>query len=246
MKREAPCPIPNYTRKGFHEAILRFVVENNTPFSQIESPSFRYLCRYLRPNCDLFGRTALTNFLKEHAVSVRAQLLNDLPPKRKISIAIDCWTSMNCHGFMSVTGYYITDRWEYREVMLAFRVLTGRHSGKTLAEITTSILRQYKIQHQLLAVTADNAANNDTLRKELALKLQNDGIQWDSETGSVHCLSHVIQLAVQALLKSLRCNAQNEETERRISNKQLRDVGVSIKGVFQKVCCNFLLSFFSL
>jgi hypothetical protein len=154
---------------------------------------------------------------------------------------------MTHHGYMSITGYYITDSWKYQEVMLAFRVLTGRHSGKTLAQLTASVLRQYKIQRQLLAVTADNASNNNTLRKELALNLQNDGISWDPEIGSVHCLSHVIQLSVEALLKSLRCKAQNEETGGKISSKQLKDVAadqpLTIRGVFQKVCYHPLLSF---
>ena len=212
------------------------------PIHLVDAISFRYLCRLLRPNCDLFGRTHLTKHLKKHAGEIRTQLLKDLPENRKVSLAVDCWTSLNHHGFLSVTGYYITDTWQLREVLLAFRVLTGKHSGKSLAGTTASILRQYKIQKQLFAVTADNARNNGTLRRELENELARENITWDSESGHIPCLPHVIQLAVQAFLKTLRCNARNEEvsTSKKVKSRRLNSLysprgDITVKAIFQKV-----------
>lgn len=198
------------------------------------------MCRLLRPNCDLFGRTKLTKYLKEHADGIRTQLLKDLPPNRKVSLALDCWTSMNHHGFMSITAYFVTDTWEFREALLAFHVLTGKHSGKSLAHITASVLRRYGIQRQLLAITADNARNNGTLRRELEKELEREEISWDSENGSIPCLSHVIQLAVQAFLKTLRCRARNEDVGRKVSDRRLGSLRsqkdlTTIRTIFQKV-----------
>jgi hypothetical protein len=159
---------------------------------------------------------------------------------------------MNHHGFMSITAYFITDTWQFREALLAFCVLTGKHSGKSLARTTASVLRRYNIQRQLLAITADNARNNGTLRRELENELSSEGIHWDSDSGSIPCLSHVVQLAVQAFLKTLRCRAQNESVGKKVSNRRLKSLGSSsqkgsatIRDIFQKVCFQTRTSVFT-
>lgn len=49
------------------------------------------------------------------------------------------------------------------------------------------------------------------LRHELENELVREGISWDSENGFIPCLAHVIQIAVQAFLKTLKCRARDEE-----------------------------------
>jgi hypothetical protein len=36
---------------------------------------------------------------------------------------------------MAITGYFIDQEWEYREVLLRFEPLSGTHSGVNLGEV---------------------------------------------------------------------------------------------------------------
>ena len=153
------------------------MTDNNLSFNIVEHQSFRDLLRFCRPSCNIPGRTQLKENLQQRAKEVRAHLLDDLPPGRKVSIALDCGTSQNNLAFMSILCYYITDDWKYREALLAFHCLRGKHSGKTLAQYVVQVLKQYKITLQLLTITADNAGNNGTLQRELAKELRKKDVE---------------------------------------------------------------------
>ena len=41
---------------------------------------------------------------------------------------------------MVVTGYFLNEDWEYREVLLSFEPLSGIYSGSYLGKVVTCIL----------------------------------------------------------------------------------------------------------
>lgn len=216
---------------------MHFITDNNLPFNIVEHQSFRDLLRFCRPSCNILGRTRLKENLQQRAIEVRAHLLDDLPPGRKVSIALDLGSSQNNLAFMSILCYYITDDWKYREDLLAFRCLSGRHSGKTLAQYVVQVLKQYKIASQLLTITADNAGNNGTLRRELAKELRKEGLEWDPEKGTIRCMSHVIQLTVGKFFKVLKATA-SKNVARKLSKRRLDKIEIktiSFCNTFNKV-----------
>jgi len=61
------------------------------------------------------------------------------------------------------------------------------------------------IKYQLLAITLDNASNNDTFVRKLSAKLQEEtNIKWNSEDNRFRCFSHVLNLAAQAALYKIK------------------------------------------
>ena len=64
---------------------------------------------------------------------------------------------------MAVTGYFIDTQWEYQEVLLAFEPLEGSHTGYNLSQVLMDILDKYKISDRILAITTDNASNNNSI-----------------------------------------------------------------------------------
>lgn len=102
------------------------------------------------------------------SVQLRQQdILRKLPNNTKLSIALDCWSSPFSQAFMAKSGYFITEDWQYCEVLLGFEPLYGKHSGANLSAVLLGILQKHQIQNRVLAVTTDNASNNDTLVAEL-------------------------------------------------------------------------------
>ncbi|CAJ0644801.1 14788_t:CDS:10 [Entrophospora sp. SA101] len=96
-----------------------------------------------------------------------------------------CWTSANTIPFLGITSHWINIDWQLQETLIDF----------------------------LLAVTTDNAMNNNTFVSSLADICYNEGINFDIDNNHVRCLAHVMNIAVQHALKSLKATAANNKDE---------------------------------
>ena len=101
--------------------------------------------------------------LQEMVEERQRGLLRKLPVGAKLSIAVDCWTSPFRQAFMAVTGYFIDEDWNYREILLGFEPLHGTHTGVNLSSVLLDLLRKHQIEDRVLTITTDNASNNLTL-----------------------------------------------------------------------------------
>lgn len=80
-----------------------------------------------------------------------------------ISLSLDVWTSKNAKAMLGVIGHWITPDFVYRERVLEFIEIEGPHTGENMADTVYPTLMELSLETKLFAVTADNAANNDTL-----------------------------------------------------------------------------------
>ena len=140
-------------------------------------------------------------------------LLQTLPEDGKLSIALDCSTSPFRQAFMAVTGYFIDQDWNYREILLGFEPIHGSHTGKSLGAVLFPLLQKHEVEDRVLTVTTDNASNNSTLVESLKGSIQ--GLELPSSTPIIRmpCIAHVIQLSLQELLGQMDSNPKNEREE---------------------------------
>ena len=61
------------------------------------------------------------------------------------------------------TIHYISDDWQMKDNLLAFKFLEGEHDGESLSVAFIDVLEDFGIADRLLGVTADNATNNSTM-----------------------------------------------------------------------------------
>jgi hypothetical protein len=114
---------------------------------------------------------------------------------------------------MAVTGYFPDNDWEYREVLLGFEPLSGTHSGLNLSEVLIRLLQQHDIADRVLAITTDNASNNNTLVNFINEAIQSLELSDCSTIIRVPYIEHVIQLSLKDLLGRLKANPKNEMAE---------------------------------
>jgi hypothetical protein len=167
--------------------------------------------------------------------------LKQLPEGAKLSIALDCWTSPFSQAFMAITGYFIDLNWDYREFLLGFEPLEGTHSGENLCSVLLKRLKDHNITHRILAITTDNASNNQTLMDRL-----NDEIETLAEvTGApvvrVPCIAHVIQLSLKGLLVHMKLEPSNESAEREFKPRPTGG-NKDILSTLNKVCSPLLFN----
>jgi hypothetical protein len=161
-----------------------------------------------------------------HAIVIERQqsLLQTLPKDAKISIALDCWTSPFQQAFMAVTGYFIDNDWNYREILLGFLLLHGTHSSANLSTYVVELFKQHNILHQVLSITIDNASNNNILIQSTQEALQLLELNSQTSIICIPCIAHVIQLCLKQLLGQIKANPKNETTEREWSETEAQKV----------------------
>jgi hypothetical protein len=93
-------------------------------------------------------------------------------------------------------------------------------------------------------MTADNASNNDTAMKEVALVIDPNGTRWELASRRIRCQEHILNLAARhfvdsvsptpqaALLKKIRCAIDNgDEADLDKLNQQLATLANEPEGL---------------
>lgn len=94
----------------------------------------------------------------------RKRLIEELEQTcQTIPLSLDAWTSKNSKSMLGVIGHWLTADFQYQERVLEFTEIHGVHSGENMAEIIQTLLAELRIEHKLLAITADNATNNERI-----------------------------------------------------------------------------------
>jgi hypothetical protein len=174
---------PPPTAEELRVTIARMVLLCALPFSLVEAESFRFMMaritRVPMPSRDAL-RNEIRGMYQQGRVALR-RVLQEVPGA--ISLAVDAWTSPNNLPFIAIVGHWITREWELRCVLLDFRLLDGTHSGVRLAEEVFGCLEELHITKRIIAVSADNASNNNTMLRELQ-RLTNN--YFNAENGQVN------------------------------------------------------------
>lgn len=75
----------------------------------------------------------------------------------------------------------------------------------------------------MLAITADNAANNNTFLKELETECSVENINFHHKKNHVRCLAHIMNLTCQEILKNIKAGEAQDENDilKEISEKSV-------------------------
>ncbi len=196
----------------------------NMSFRSIEHSKFIRLMNMFRFFINILKRTFFENQVRKKYQIIQSRFLQNLKSHTKINIVLNNWTSSNNIAFMNVTNYFIDKNWKYREVLLAFQSLSDAHTNETMIKIVVNILKKYKLENRLLAIIIDNASNNEKMKKEMKKILKELDIEWDHEKNHVSCIAHVIQLAVNELLESMKVSAVNDKMNEIFQENRLNDI----------------------
>lgn len=178
---------------------------SDQPFTTSQEEAFIELIGTLNPDAtSISDKTVRADIIADYEVK-----FNELKTKMgtvpgKISITMDGWTSKNSLAFLAIRGHWIDSEWNYQSKLLDFAYVEGKHDGLKHSQILSKCLERLEIPFsKILAITLDNAGNNDTLFNFL------EGISDD--TSHVRCLAHIVNLAAQDLLSALKTAAPDSD-----------------------------------
>ncbi|CAB5196259.1 unnamed protein product [Rhizophagus irregularis] len=206
-----------YSKETFKKFIIRWIVKNDLPFTCVESEDFCNMIFLLRkdafiPSADTIKNYIMTSF-NDSQKKVASILQNT---SSKISFTIDAWTSSNNFSFLGITAHWVTENWKLKSFLLDFIKLEGPHSGANIKDAFLKSLKIFNIESKILGVTTDNASNNVTFLKAVESNLSQKYIYYDSEDKHVRCLAHVINLAAQQVLTTLKATDNDESSNEEV------------------------------
>lgn len=194
---------------------MKWVVVCDQPFSETQQEAFIDMINTLNPKAKVISPTTLKRDLiatfRVKLEEVRSRM-SVVPGK--ISFTIDGWTSKNVLSFVSIRSHFINADWKYESVLLDFLHVDGSHSGLNMCNIFLDCLRRFEIPlSKVMGITMDNVSSNDAFMEHL----EKHGIQIvtnvSAATNRVRCLTHILNLSVQDLLKSLKVSLKYEDAE---------------------------------
>lgn len=204
-------PIGGFSDEGFRQRMVHFLVDTNSSFRLVESSAFRELLRYLNPRAIATTRKTIVRELhRQYAAMlprVRSQLASQIQSNGLIHLTLDAWTAGNRTPYLGITGHWLDSNFVLHDLVLDFIQLHGSHTAENLALAVMDSINTYGIEGSVGCITCDNASVNSAMCKYLEKNLLN----WTKRDCHVRCMAHIINLAVQRLLKHFRGEALESE-----------------------------------
>ncbi|GBB88912.1 hypothetical protein RclHR1_15510004 [Rhizophagus clarus] len=194
-----------YNKDSFKKFLIRWIVKDDLPFTCVESEDFCNMIYLLRKDAFIPSADTVKNYIMtfyEDSHKKIALILQNT--SSKISFTIDAWTSSNNYSFLGITAHWVTESWELKSILLDFIKLEGPHSGANIKEAFLKSLKNFEIESKILGVTTDNA--------------------------HVRCLAHVINLAAQQALTTLKA-VENDETSDEEVGSLIRKLRTLVKKI---------------
>lgn len=183
---------------------VRYTVNANVPFSQVEHPDFRILLDYINsaantalPNSNNTIRSRVMELYQEGKQRVALILQAALS---SIHITCDSWTTPNHIGAWGLVSHFTSEEGVLCELLLSLSEQQGSHSGFNQAQTVLNTLTSYNIRNRLGYFVMDNATTNDSLMEHISADLESEGIVYNARQHRLRCNGQIINLAVSAFL----------------------------------------------
>jgi hypothetical protein len=188
------------------------------PFRAVENPHWRRLCHLLNPAFKLPSYKTLRKHLLKRVQEVEKDLRQQIFKVSHVSLSVDCWSNTQRQSFMAINAYWINHEFQHHSALIGFESLESSHSGVELSKVLLAVLQRYSICDKVQTITSDNASNNTTLVEETNNAIDQLSTRYKTlfpqQITRIPCLSHIIQLSLQALLGTVRIDPKNEDFQR--------------------------------
>jgi len=173
-----------------------FFAVDHIPFLRMESPYFRGFCEALNvdalqvlpQSADTVRNWSMTLYGKKR-IYLSVMFSNLVHP---VNLTFDGWTTDNSKiGLQGVVAHFITNAGFRRTCLLGLPKVTGRHTGKNIAEAIKKTLHEYGLDERARGCyVLDNATNNDTAV---------DILEGPQSRKRLRCSCHVLDLCSNAM-----------------------------------------------
>lgn len=236
--------------------IIAWLCHKNLPLKFFDDDFTQHFFSTIKKkNLDLPKRNATTDKLHSEFKAMKENTRHFLAANEsKFSFTFDGWTAANFSSFYGITIHLIVEDWFLVSFGLDLVPAEGKHTGIDMAYFFYNTAKEFGIEHKIQGITVDNANVNDTFITNLQEILAKQDIFLDVEDMHFRCMDHIINLGVQAMLKSVsekyaetQGNAENDEEtedaedldfeddEKFPDDEESLESSMTLNNIFQKV-----------
>ena len=132
----------------------------------------------------------------------------------RICHTTDAWSTRNFQDYAAVTVHWVNANWQHNSKVLGVVHLRELiHIGEYFAETLLKVTNSYGLTKAIFTVTRDNASANTVMLKKLG-SVAAEGEECSQQLwpftvreDDVCCMAHIINLAVQAALRTLSADS---------------------------------------
>jgi hypothetical protein len=217
--------IGNFDVQGFRYAAVTWLVDNNHPLREFETPAFKDMIAYANPEAAAalwVSHRSVSSYIMRLYTHMEPQVIKLLAGAiSKIHISFDGWTfNGGKRGFFGVVAHFADAAGIVRDLPIAIPQLTGAHTGLRIAEVVVEILRRFGITADTVGYfVLDNAAANDTAVAHIGR-----AFHFDATHRRLRCAPHTLNLVGQMIIFGLDNNAyKNSPDEFATEAQYMRD-----------------------
>ena len=203
-----------FDEQEYRRLLAVMVVETNTEFRMVEVVSFRNLMRYCNSQVLTVSRSMpyrdIHKILYRRLFKQVCQRLHwqlHIAEGARMNLTLDAWTASNKLPFLAITAHWMTIDFELVSTLIGFERLMGSHTAENMTVAIMKVLRIYGIEDYINSITTDNASVNNAIFEELEFHL----LSWSRHDGQIRCLAHVLNIAAQTVLTTLKSEAREAE-----------------------------------
>ena len=127
----------------------------------------------------------------------------NLTESRRVSIALNAWSSSQRVAYLKVLIYWINVEFQCREHLIEFTSFNIEHIERQLIMKLMKILKNYVIKNKLFEIVINNASNNSILKEKLEKIMSHHEFWWDRTQNFINYLTHIINLMTQDFIQAL-------------------------------------------
>ena len=216
----------------YRELLVQFMIESNCAFRLVELKSFRNFVSYCSNSARSITRFTIRRGIRrqyqEMFPRIKTRLISHVDGGGTVSLTLDAWTSSNNTPFLGITAHFLEKiTWSFQSLLIGFEPLAGSHTSENLAKVTHKVVQKFGIENAVHTITSDNASVNVAMFRILEGLLP----RFTVGDGHIRCMAHVINLAAQTVLETLKANCNVSELYLAESNEisTKTDIGSSLK-----------------
>lgn len=214
-------PGEKLNEQTYRRLLTSFLIDSNSSFHIVESQSFNKLMHY----CNSLVPTLSHQTVARDLQSMHAELKPIIVERFAKHIAsggcfiitLNAWTSGNKIPYLGITAHWMDLDWDLNDTVIGFKRLHGSHTAENLCSVLIKCLREFSIENHIQCVTADNHKVNDALFD----RLEGQMLGWRKKHGQVRCMAHVMNLAAQKIISSLKAESTVTKSEALMAEEEV-------------------------
>ena len=149
--------------------LCRLIARDDLPLWHGSTDAFQeYITRAHNPRfVDVSRQTTARDMIKlynERKVNLIGTLKTDVT---SVCLTSDIWAGKAKEDYLSVVAHFVNSHWEIEKRLLGLRLIDGKHSGVSIANLVATVIDDYALTDKVFAITLDNASSNNTAMKYL-------------------------------------------------------------------------------